>query len=108
MRVAGRLAAEVREMMARRSDPGSETDELDQICHDTSLTCSGWSPRPQLPGFPESIYTSVNHQVCHGIPGNKILRTAISSNIDVTERLPRRHQQMFFIGEGSVSPTPGR
>ena len=73
MRVAGRLAAEVLDMIGPHVVPGVTTDELDRICHDYMVNQQKTIPAPlNYRGFPKSICTSVNHQVCHGIPGPKI------------------------------------
>ena len=97
MRVAGRLAAEVLEMIGPRVKSGVTTGELDQICHDYIVHEQQAIPAPlNYRGFPKSICTSVNHVVCHGIPGEKMLKDGDIINIDVTVkkgRLPRRHQQ---------------
>ena len=70
MRVAGRLAAEVLEMIEPHVIPGISTDELNTICHDYIVNVQKTIPAPlNYRGFPKSICTSVNHQVCHGIPG---------------------------------------
>lgn len=77
MRLAGRLAAEVLEMIAPLIEPGISTDEINLICHDYIVDKQKAIPAPlNYMGFPKSICTSVNHQVCHGIPSNKILKTA--------------------------------
>jgi methionyl aminopeptidase len=80
MRVAGRLAAQVLEMIGEHVQPGVTTDELDRICHDFIVNEQQAVPAPlNYRGFPKSICTSVNHQVCHGIPGNKRLKKGTSS-----------------------------
>lgn len=72
MRVAGRLAAEVLEMIEPHVQTGITTDELDRICHDYIVNEQRAIPAPlNYRGFPKSICTSVNYQVCHGIPGPK-------------------------------------
>lgn len=106
MRVAGRLAAEVLEMIGSHVRPGVTTEELDRICHDYIVREQGAIPAPlNYRGFPKSICTSVNHQVCHGIPGNKVLKNGDIVNIDITVIKDGFHgdtSKMFFIGEGSV------
>jgi len=106
MRVAGRLAAEVLEMVGAHVRPGITTDELDQICHDYIVDVQQAIPAPlNYRGFPKSICTSVNHQVCHGIPGNKILKDGDIVNIDVTVIKDGFHgdtSKMFFIGKPSI------
>jgi methionyl aminopeptidase len=71
MRVAGRLAAEVLDMIGSHVQPGISTDQLNDICHDFIVRKQGAVPAPlNYRGFPKSICTSVNHVVCHGIPGD--------------------------------------
>jgi len=97
MRVAGRLAAEVLRMIGPHVQPGISTEELDRICHDYIVNEQQAIPAPlNYRGFPKSICTSVNHQVCHGIPGNKILqqgRHPQHRHHRHQGRLSRRHQQ---------------
>jgi methionyl aminopeptidase len=106
MRVAGRLAAEVLEMIGPRVRPGVTTDELDRICHDYIVREQRAIPAPlNYRGFPKSICTSVNHQVCHGIPGNKRLKRGDILNLDVTVIKDGYHgdtSKMFFVGESSI------
>ncbi len=106
MRVAGRLAAEVLEMIGEHVRPGITTDELDAICHDHIVRVQGAIPAPlNYRGFPKSICTSVNHQVCHGIPGNKRLKNGDIVNIDITVIKDGFHgdtSKMFAIGEPSI------
>jgi methionyl aminopeptidase len=106
MRVAGRLAAEVLEMIGEHVKPGVSTDELDRICHDYIVNEQQAIPAPlNYRGFPKSICTSVNHQVCHGIPGNKILKGGDIVNIDITVIKDGFHgdtSKMFFVGNPSV------
>ncbi len=106
MRVAGRQAAEVLEMIEPHVRPGISTDELDRICHDYIVGRLGAIPAPlNYRGFPKSICTSVNHQVCHGIPGPKRLKTGDIVNIDITVINNGYHgdtSKMFFIGEATT------
>ncbi len=106
MRIAGRLAAEVLEMLEPHVTPGVTTEELDRICHDYIVEVQGAVPAPlNYRGFPKSICTSVNHQVCHGIPGNKTLKNGDIVNIDVTVIKDGFHgdtSKMFMIGEPSI------
>jgi len=106
MRVAGRLAAEVLEMIEEHVKPGVTTDELDKICHDYIINKQQAVPAPlNYRGFPKSICTSVNHQVCHGIPGDKKLKKGDIVNIDITVIKDGFHgdtSKMFFVGEPSV------
>ncbi len=85
MRVAGRLAAEVLEMIEPRVEAGMTTDEIDRICHDFIVNEQKAIPAPlNYKGFPKSICTSVNHQICHGIPGDRKLKNGDILNIDIT------------------------
>ncbi len=106
MRVAGRLAAEVLEMIAPYVKEGITTDELDKICHDYIVNVQKAIPAPlNYHGFPKSICTSVNHQVCHGIPGKRKLVNGDLLNIDVTVIKDEFHgdtNKTFFIGKPSV------
>jgi methionyl aminopeptidase len=106
MRVAGRLAADVLDMIGPHVEPGVTTDELDAICHDYITRVQGAIPAPlNYRGFPKSICTSVNHQVCHGIPGNKRLKRGDIVNLDITVIKDGYHgdtSKMFFLGEPSV------
>jgi methionyl aminopeptidase len=106
MRVAGRLAADVLDMIGEYVEAGITTEELDRICHDYIDQVQCAIPAPlNYRGFPKSICTSVNHQVCHGIPSNKRLKKGDIVNIDVTVIKDGYHgdsSKMFFIGEPSV------
>jgi methionyl aminopeptidase len=106
MRVAGRLAAEVLEMIEEHVKPGVSTEELDSICHDYIVNTQQAIPAPlNYRGFPKSICTSLNHQVCHGIPGDRRLKAGDMLNIDVTVIKDGFHgdtSKIFFIGEPSV------
>ena len=106
MRVAGRLAADVLDMIGEHVQPGVTTDELDTICHDFITRVQGAIPAPlNYRGFPKSICTSVNHQVCHGIPGNKRVKRGDIVNVDITVIKDGFHgdtSKMFFVGEPSV------
>jgi methionyl aminopeptidase len=103
MRVAGRLAAEVLEMIAPYVIPGITTEELDQICHDYMVNVQQVIPAPlNYKGFPKSICTSINHTVCHGIPGPKKLKSGDIINIDITVIKDGYHgdtSQMFLVGD---------
>ena len=106
MRVAGRLAASVLEMIEPHVRPGVTTDELNEICHRYIVDELEAVPAPlNYNGFPKSICTSVNHVVCHGIPGNKRLRRGDALNIDITVIKDGFHgdtSRMFLVGEGSI------
>ncbi len=103
MRVAGRLAAEVLEMIEPYVKPGVTTNELNQICHDYIVNEQGCIPAPlNYHGFPKSICTSVNHTVCHGIPNDKKLKNGDIINIDITVIKDGYHgdtSKMFFVGD---------
>ncbi len=106
MRVVGRLAAEVLEMIAPYIKPGITTDELNTICHDYIVNEQKAIPAPlNYLGFPKSICTSVNHQVCHGIPGKKALKNGDIINVDITVIKEDYHgdtSMMFPVGEASI------
>ena len=85
MRVAGRLAAEVLDMIGPHVRPGVTTGDLDQLCHEYITSEQQAIPAPlNYRGFPRSICTSVNQVVCHGIPGKRKLRDGDMLNIDIT------------------------
>ena len=85
MRVAGRLAAEVLDMIGPHVVPGISTEELDRIGHDYIVNVQRAIPAPLgYRGYPKSICTSVNHVVCHGIPGDRRLKQGDIVNVDVT------------------------
>ena len=106
MRVAGRLAADVLVMIEPYVKAGVTTEELDRICHKYIVEQQQAIPAPlNYHGFPKSICTSVNHQVCHGIPGNKRLKSGDIINVDITVIKDGFHgdtSQMFSIGNGSI------
>ena len=106
MRVAGRLACQVLDMIAPHVTQGITTGELDQICHAYIVGNLDAVPAPlNYRGFPRSICTSVNHVVCHGIPGDKKLKNGDIINIDITVIKDEFHgdtSRMFFVGEPSV------
>lgn len=106
MRVAGRLAAEVLDMIEPHVVPGITTNELNNICHDYIVNVQNAIPAPlNYRGFPKSICTSINQQVCHGIPGEKKLKSGDIVNIDITVIKDGYHgdtSKMFCVGE--VSP----
>lgn len=106
MRISGQLASEVLDMITPHVVPGITTDELDILCHNYIVDVLDAIPAPlNYRGFPRSICTSVNHVVCHGIPGNKILKNGDIINIDVTVIKDEFHgdtSRMFFVGKPSV------
>jgi methionyl aminopeptidase len=104
MRVAGRLAADVLEMIGPHVQAGISTGELDRLCHDYIVNVQQAIPAPlNYNGFPKSICTSVNHVICHGIPSDtKILKKGDIINIDVTVIKDGFHgdtSKMFVIDE---------
>ncbi|MCR9071652.1 MAG: type I methionyl aminopeptidase [Alphaproteobacteria bacterium] len=102
MRKAGRLAAEILDMITDHVVPGVTTDELDRLCHEMTLA-NGATPAPLgYKGFPKSICTSINHVVCHGIPGDRKLIEGEIVNIDVTVILDGWHgdsSRMYLVGD---------
>ena len=105
MRKSGRLAAETIDMVAPHVKPGVTTDELNTLCHDF-IVAHGAQPAPlNYRGFPKSICASVNHVVCHGIPGDKKLHDGDIINLDITTILDGWYgdtSRMFTVGEASV------
>ena len=106
MRVAGRLASQVLLMIEPYVQPGVTTGELNDICHRYITEDLDAIPAPlNYRGFPKSVCTSVNHVVCHGIPGEKRLKKGDILNIDITVIKDGYHgdtSKMFFVGEPSV------
>jgi methionyl aminopeptidase len=112
MRIAGRLAADVLDYIAPFVKPGVTTGELDRLCHEYMVNVQGTIPAPlnyAPPGyrpFPKAICTSVNHQVCHGIPGERVLRHGDIVNLDITVIKDGFHgdtSRMFHAGEPSLA-----
>jgi methionyl aminopeptidase len=111
MRLAGRLAAEVLDFIGPQVKAGASTEELDALCHDFMVNVQHTVPAPLnyappgYPPFPKSVCTSVNHVVCHGVPGGKRLKTGDIINIDVTVIKDGFHgdtSRMFYVGEPSI------
>jgi methionyl aminopeptidase len=106
MRVAGQLAAEVLRMIAPHVQPGVTTGELDRVCHDYITGTQKAIPAPlDYRGFPRSICTSVNHVICHGIPGEKRLKDGDIVNIDITVIKDGWHgdtSKMFLVGKPTI------
>lgn len=106
MRIAGRLAADVLDMIGEHVEPGVTTEELDRICHRYITEEQGAIPAPlNYRGFPKSICTSVNHVVCHGIPGERRLKAGDAVNIDITVIKDGFHgdtSRMFFVGKPAI------
>jgi methionyl aminopeptidase len=106
MRVAGRLAAEVLDMIGPHVKPGVTTDELDRLCFDYITQVQKAIPaNVNYRGFPKTICASVNHVVCHGIPNDKVLKSGDILNIDVTVIRDGFHgdtSRMYFVGKPSL------
>ncbi|HBV38999.1 MAG TPA: type I methionyl aminopeptidase [Erwinia sp.] len=107
MRVAGRLAAEVLEMIEEHVQPGVSTGELDRLCHDYIVnTQKAVSASLGYHGFPKSVCISVNEVVCHGIPSDdKILKDGDIVNIDVTVIKDEYHgdtSKMYIVGKPTI------
>jgi len=106
MRVAGKLAAEVLDMIGEFVKPGVTTEELDKLCfqHITEIQQS-IPANVNYRGFPKTICSSVNHVVCHGIPNDKVLKSGDILNIDVTVIRDGFHgdtSRMYFVGKPST------
>ena len=118
MREAGRLASEVLDHVTPFVKAGVTTGELDRICHEYMVNVQKTVPAPlnyQPPGyppFPKSICTSVNDVICHGIPGDRILKDGDVVNLDITVITPTGYygdtSRMFAIGEPSILAKIGR
>ena len=106
MRVAGRLAAEVLDMITEHVVPGVTTDELNTLCHDYIVNVQNGIPATLgYRGFTKSICTSINQQICHGIPSDRVLRKGDIVNIDVTvikDGWFGDTSRMYYVG--SVAP----
>ncbi|MBL0086519.1 MAG: type I methionyl aminopeptidase [Ideonella sp.] len=114
MRIAGRLTSEVLDMLVPHVKPGITTEQIDKLCHDHIVYEQQAIPAPlnyAPPGYkpyPKSICTSINHQVCHGIPNDRSLKLGDIVNIDVTVIKDGWHgdsSRMFIVGEGSIAAT---
>ncbi|HSD75242.1 MAG TPA: type I methionyl aminopeptidase [Steroidobacteraceae bacterium] len=106
MRTAGRLAAEVLDMIGQHVVPGVTTEELDRLCHEYIVNVQKAIPaNVNYKGYPKTLCTSVNHVVCHGIPGDRVLKGGDILNIDVTVIKDGFHgdtSRMYFVGKPSV------
>ncbi|MGL5281145.1 MAG: type I methionyl aminopeptidase, partial [Plesiomonas shigelloides] len=106
MRVAGRLAAEVLEMIEPHVKAGVTTGELDKICHDYIVNVQQAVPAPlNYHGFPKSTCISVNEVVCHGIPGEKVLKDGDIVNFDITVIKDGYHgdtSKMIIVGKPTI------
>jgi methionyl aminopeptidase len=111
MRIAGRLGSEVLDYITPFVVHGVTTDELDKLCHDYIVNMQQAIPAPlnyapdgHTP-YPKSICTSVNHQICHGVPSDKVLKNGDIVNIDITVIKDGYHgdtSRMFHVGEVSI------
>lgn len=111
MRIAGKLASEVLDYITPFVVNGVTTEKLDQLCHDYIVNVQQAIPAPlnyapdgHTP-YPKSICTSVNHQICHGVPGDKVLKNGDTVNIDITVIKDGYHgdtSRMFHVGEVSI------
>jgi methionyl aminopeptidase len=111
MRVAGRLAGEVLDYITPFVKVGVTTDELDKLCHDYMVNVQGCIPAPlnYAPSghtpYPKSICTSINHQVCHGVPSDKKLKNGDIVNLDITTIKDGYHgdtSRMYCVGDPSI------
>jgi methionyl aminopeptidase len=111
MHIAGRLAGEVLDYITPFVQIGVTTDELDRLCHDYMVNVQGCIPAPlnYAPGghtpYPKSICTSINHQVCHGVPSDKKLKNGDIVNLDITTIKNGYHgdtSRMYYVGEPSI------
>jgi len=111
MRIAGKLASEVLDYITEFVKPGISTNEIDKLCHEFMVKEQGTIPAPlnyAPPGYspyPKSVCTSINNQICHGIPSPKILKKGDIVNIDVTVIKDGYHgdtSRMFYAGEPSI------
>jgi len=113
MRVAGRLASEVLDLLTPLIVPGVTTLELDRVAHEHMVKVQGTVPAtlnyapPGYPPYPASLCASINHEVCHGIPNPKPLKNGDIVNIDVTVITPEGwhgdNSRMYIVGEGSIA-----
>ena len=111
MRVAGRLTSEVLDYIEPYVKAGITTNELDKLCHDLIVNVQKGIPAPlnYAPSghkpYPKSICTSINHQICHGVPSDKALRNGDIVNLDITVIKDGYHgdsSRMFYVGEPSI------
>ena len=101
IRIAGDLAARTLDEITSYVKPGVSTNKLDKICYEFIKDNGGYSAPLFYRGFPKSCCTSVNHVICHGIPGNKFLNEGDIINIDVTAIVDQWHgdtSRMFYVG----------
>ena len=112
MRLAGRLASEVLDMLTPHVKPGITTAEIDRLAHDYMINVQGGVPAtlgygpPGYPPYPASLCTSINEQVCHGIPDERVLKNGDIVNLDVTIIKNGWHgdnSRMYIVGETSIA-----
>jgi methionyl aminopeptidase len=113
MRIAGRLASEVLDFLTPHVKPGITTLQIDKLAHDYMVDVQGTVPAtlnytpPGYPPYPASLCTSVNHEVCHGIPAERALKNGDIVNIDVTvitkDGWHGDNSRMYIVGEGSIA-----
>lgn len=111
MRIAGKLASQVLDYITHFVNPGITTEEIDRLCHDYMVNVQKTIPAPlnyapdgHTP-YPKSICTSINHQICHGVPGPKALKEGDIVNIDITVIKEGFHgdtSRMFLLGDTSI------
>ena len=111
MRIAGKLASQVLDYITPFVNPGITTEEIDRLCHDFMVNVQKTIPAPlnyapdgHTP-YPKSICTSINHQICHGVPGPKALKDGDIVNIDITVIKDGFHgdtSRMFLLGDTSI------
>ena len=105
MRVAGKLAAQTLDMLTDNVKEGVSTEQIDKLGYEFIRDNGGYSAPQFYRGFKKSLCTSLNHVVCHGIPGDRILRDGDAINIDVTAIIDDHYgdtSRMFCVGETSV------
>src|SRR5476649_2110891 len=111
MRIAGRLGSEVLDMLTPHVKPGITTEQLDKLAHDYIFDVQQGIPAPLNycpPGhtpYPKSICTSINHQVCQGVPSDRVLKNGDIVNLDITVIKDGYHgdsSRMFYVGEPSI------
>ena len=113
MRIAGRLASEVLDFLTPHVQPGITTLQIDKLAHDYMVGVQGTVPAtlnyspPGYPPYPASLCTSVNHEVCHGIPAERALKNGDIVNIDVTvitqDGWHGDNSRMYVVGDGSIA-----
>jgi methionyl aminopeptidase len=105
MRVSGRFTAEILDFITPYVKPGTTTEEIDRICHDYH-TAHDAIPGPlNYNGYPKSVCTSVNHVVCHGIPGDRVLKDGDIINIDISPIVKGWYgdsSRMFLVGDVKI------